>query len=93
MSTVPTNWQPGAFQRDQAFSIFALIMWVLLIPNTNRLMSYRFGTDFAAEGEDRSKLRWRPTHAWAAASGITLFVVAIVGFTAHQTPEFLYFQF
>jgi alginate O-acetyltransferase complex protein AlgI len=90
MAHLPGNLSWGKAQPNDALWLAGLLAWVLLAPNTNRVMSYRFGSDVPAR---ELVLRWRPSIGWACVTGTALFAAAVMGATSHEKLEFLYFQF
>ena len=70
--------------------IAALLPVVLVAPNTQQIMGhYRPALAYAVNNR-QTWLEWRPTRAWAVASGIVA-AIGILALTKHS--EFLYFQF
>lgn len=92
MARLPGELGWGKVQPQEALWLVALLAWALLAPNTNQVMRYRFGHDGVMPGGD-TRVRWRPSMAWAGALGAALFATAVMGVTSHVKLEFLYFQF
>ena len=92
MARFPSEMAWGVTTRQQAAWLAVLLLWVLFAPNTNKIMSYRFGSESIFEGNSH-RLRWKLSSTWAALAGAALFATALVGIMQRDKLEFLYFQF